>query len=149
MMILDSRLNLSDDLLCYTDKISMHFSIETRVPVLDLELVRFIDSLPYQYKVRVGEGKYIHKKFAEKVLGSEIIKRKKKGFGSPTRKWFKGKNGENYLEMLTSNNAKITTFIDEGMIKETFKNHNLGFNKEKQLFTFIALHYFLEENARK
>src|SRR5690606_33557653 len=40
IMSLDTRLNLADDLLTYTDKITMHFSMECRVPMLDLELVQ-------------------------------------------------------------------------------------------------------------
>jgi len=46
MMAIDTRLNLADDLLNYTDKITMHHSIECRVPMLDLELVKYIESLP-------------------------------------------------------------------------------------------------------
>ena len=39
MMSNDIRMNLCDDLLLYTDKISMNFSIEARVPILDNDLV--------------------------------------------------------------------------------------------------------------
>ena len=47
MMALDLRMNLSDDLLMYTDKVTMHHSLPCRVPLLDLELVRFLESLPF------------------------------------------------------------------------------------------------------
>src|SRR5690606_2890882 len=39
MMAIDVRMNLADDLLLYTDKITMNFSLECRVPMLDLELL--------------------------------------------------------------------------------------------------------------
>ena len=51
MMSNDLRMNLCDDLLLYTDKISMNFSIEARVPMLDNDLVDFIESLPLKYKI--------------------------------------------------------------------------------------------------
>jgi len=57
MMILDARMNLSDDLLLYTDKISMQHSIETRVPFLDVELMQFAESLSSKLKVNLFQNK--------------------------------------------------------------------------------------------
>src|SRR5205085_12367557 len=57
MMSLDLRMNLADDLLLYTDKITMHHSIECRVPFLDLDLVRFVESLPCGYRLGMFRGK--------------------------------------------------------------------------------------------
>ena len=42
MMRIDTRMNLADDLLLYGDKISMAFALETRVPMLDIELMKFV-----------------------------------------------------------------------------------------------------------
>ncbi|PIX35618.1 MAG: asparagine synthetase B, partial [Bacteroidetes bacterium CG_4_8_14_3_um_filter_31_14] len=50
MMAIDTRMNLSDDLLIYTDKITMNFSLECRVPLLDTELINFIESLPSEFR---------------------------------------------------------------------------------------------------
>jgi len=113
MMSNDMRMNLSDDLLLYTDKISMHFSIEARVPMLDNELIEFIESLPYEYRIKGKEGKYIHKKFAEKILPKEIIYRKKKGFQSPTEKWFKGEKGKYNLRVNPKNFKRLKQKIKE------------------------------------
>ena len=64
----DSRTSLSDDLLMYTDKITMHHSLECRVPILDNDLMEFIESLDSQYKFNAKNGKIIHKEFAEKIF---------------------------------------------------------------------------------
>ena len=61
MMNLDARMNLPDDLLMYTDKIAMRNSVELRVPFLDLELVRFLEKLPYHYKLNARNNKILHK----------------------------------------------------------------------------------------
>ena len=50
MMSVDMRMDLADDLLLYTDKITMNFSLECRVPMLDLDLIYYLESLPTQYK---------------------------------------------------------------------------------------------------
>jgi len=145
MMSNDMRMNLSDDLLLYTDKISMNFSIEARVPMLDNDLVDFIESLPLKYKIKGKDGKYIHKKFAERVLPKEIIYRKKKGFKSPTEKWFKGKKGSMYKNMLMQKKSKFSEFFDITEVGKIFDIHLSGKrNMEKQLFTLISIYYWME-----
>src|SRR4029077_12972028 len=84
LMSLDLRMSLADDLLLYTDKITMHHSIECRVPLLDLDLVRFVESLPCGYRLGIFRGKLLHKQFARRMLPASVIGRKKKGFLSPT-----------------------------------------------------------------
>src|SRR5438309_10915532 len=84
-----AEMNLSDDLLLYTDKVTMHHSLECRVPLLDLDLVQFVESIPCKYRLGLFRGKVLHKKFARRVLPSSIIGRKKKGFLSPTANWFR------------------------------------------------------------
>ncbi len=90
MMRLDARMNLADDLLLYGDKISMAVSLEARVPMLDVELVRFIESLPIEYRIRWRQGKVVHKKMAERYLPAEIVHRPKKGFQVPFGAWSRG-----------------------------------------------------------
>jgi len=68
MMAIDTRMNLSDDLLLYTDKITMNFALECRVPMLDTELIRYIESLNISEKVKRGKTKIIHKEFAKKAV---------------------------------------------------------------------------------
>lgn len=149
MMSNDIRMNLCDDLLLYTDKISMNFSIEARVPMLDNDLVDFMESLPLEYKIYGKEGKYIHKKFAESVLPKEIIYRKKKGFKSPTEKWFKGIKGQNYKNMLTQKQTKFSLFFDLEEVAKIFDIHMKGKrNMEKQLFTLISIYYWMENNEK-
>lgn len=91
-MSVDLRMNLADDLLLYTDKMTMHHSLECRVPILDLDLVRFQEALPAGYRVRLRHSKVIHKDFACSVPPETIVNRKKKGFQSPTIRWFRAGN---------------------------------------------------------
>ena len=149
MMSNDIRMNLCDDLLLYTDKISMNFSIEARVPMLDNDLVDFIESLPLEYKLEGKEGKYIHKKFAESILPKEIIYRKKKGFKSPTEKWFKGEKGLKYKNMLIQKDSKFSELFDINEVSKIFEIHMDGKrNMEKQLFTLISIYYWMENGTK-
>ncbi|MGF1558063.1 MAG: asparagine synthase (glutamine-hydrolyzing) [Flavobacteriaceae bacterium] len=144
MMAIDTRMNLADDLLNYTDKITMNFSIECRVPMLDLQLVRFMESLPLELKLNMKGGKIIHKEFAKTILPDSIINRPKKGFQSPTNKWFREEM--NIVEdMLLSADSEIAKVFDQRYITEILKSHAQGFNKEKQIFLLLGIYYWLGE----
>lgn len=147
MMANDLRMSLSDDLLLYTDKISMHFSLEARVPILDNDLIDFIESLPLEMKYKDKQLKYIHKKFAESVLPKTIIYRNKKAFKSPTDTWFKGTSGLNYKAKLTEEHTPFSEFFDLSAVAYIFDLHlTEKRNMERQLFTLISIYYWMDKH---
>jgi asparagine synthase (glutamine-hydrolysing) len=143
MMALDVRLNLADDLLNYTDKITMNFALECRVPMLDLELVKFIESLPVHLKLNLRGGKIIHKQFARDILPDKIINRKKKGFLSPTNNWFKNE-ADIIKEILLTNGTNFSKVFNQSFVAKIIKQHTQGFNKEKQIFLLLSIYFWLE-----
>lgn len=145
MMKLDTRMNLADDLLNYTDKISMHFALETRVPLLDTELISFIESLPLSFKVNLFRSKLVHKKSAENIIPKNIINRRKKGFQSPTNEWFRKEIGE-IGNLLTESNSKFSTYFAQPEINKIIELHKKGYNMEKQLFLMLSIYYWMNEN---
>ncbi|HXR82768.1 MAG TPA: asparagine synthase (glutamine-hydrolyzing) [Hanamia sp.] len=148
MMALDSRLNLADDLLNYTDKISMNFSLECRVPMLDLELVKFIESLPIAYKLNLKGGKLIHKQFAKTILPDKIINRKKKGFQSPTILWFR-EQSDIIKSILLKDKTNFSKVFNQSYVNELIEQHKNGYNKEKQIFLLLSIYYILESFSEK
>ena len=73
-------------LLRYEDKNSMKFSIETRLPFLDYNLVDYSFLLPLKYKIRNGWTKYVLRKSMNKLMPKNITWRKNKmGFELPER----------------------------------------------------------------
>lgn len=142
MMSLDMRMNLADDLLIYTDKLTMHHSLEARVPMLDLELTNFIESLPYKYRVSGKQTKIIHKEYARKILPDEIINRPKKGFQSPTNTWFKQYN--NKIKELLLSQSSFTEMFDKNEVETILNQHVQGYNREKQIFLLLSIFYFLK-----
>lgn len=145
MMSVDMRMNLADDLLMYTDKVSMNFTIETRVPMLDLDLIEFLESLPIAYKVDKNQTKRIHRAFAKEILPQEIINRPKKGFLSPTEKWFREDLGDYYINLLSNTNKSVYFDVfDKTSVLQVFKEHKAGYNREKQIFTLLSLYYLIQ-----
>lgn len=147
MMAMDTRLNLSDDLLNYTDKITMRFSIECRVPMLDIDLVRYIESLPLPAKVSLRSGKLIHKQFAKQILPDRIVNRPKKAFQSPTKHWFRS-GADQIREMLLKKDTPFSTIFDQSAVGRIIDQHQAGFNREKQLFLLLSIYFWLESATR-
>ncbi|WP_420264348.1 asparagine synthase (glutamine-hydrolyzing) [Candidatus Magnetominusculus dajiuhuensis] len=83
-------LYLHDDILVKVDRASMMHSIEVRSPFLDKSLAEFVNRLPSRMKMNIFSRKYILKKAMKNILPTNIIGRKKKGFGIPLSKWFRG-----------------------------------------------------------
>jgi len=142
MMAIDMRMNLADDLLLYTDKITMHHSLECRVPMLDLELIRFLESIPASFRIRLGKTKIIHRHYAAQALSQEIIRRRKKGFSSPTREWFLKEGIVD--DILLDPSSQFANIFDLKEVKKILTQHRLGLNREKQLFLLLSIRYCLD-----
>ena len=145
MMSLDMRMNLADDLLMYTDKITMKHSLECRVPMLDLELVRFMEALPVRYRLRLGAGKIIHKRLARQLLPARIVRRRRKGFMTPTKKWFREKT--EVRDLLLASTSNFATYFNRQAVELVRKQHEKGYNRERHIFLLLGIYYWLEEFA--
>ena len=87
MLYLEGKYFLADHNLNYTDKMSMAYGVEVRVPFLDPNLINLAARLPIFYKQRGRVGKWVLKKAMENYLPHEVIYRPKTGFGAPLRYW--------------------------------------------------------------
>ncbi len=119
-----TKLYLQDDILVKADRASMMNSLEARAPFLDIDLVNFVRKIPWQYKFRNGETKYILKKALEKYLPTEILYRKKKGFGVPIGKWFMDRK-------LQFSSDKQIPYISSGFIQKKVSSHISGKSDER------------------
>ena len=89
MLYLETKHFLADHNLNYTDRAGMAVGVEVRVPLLDLDLVRFATRVPAHMKQHGSVGKAIFKKAMEPYLPREVIYRPKSGFGAPLRRWLR------------------------------------------------------------
>jgi asparagine synthase (glutamine-hydrolysing) len=71
------------------DMMSMAFSLETRLPLIDHKLVEFAASIPPQYKLYQNRTKYIFIEAVKELLPQEVIDRPKLGFAFPFPLWLK------------------------------------------------------------
>ncbi len=77
-------------LLHYEDRNSMAFSIESRVPYLDVRLVEYLASLPLDQKIRNGVTKIALRKAVKGIIPESIrCRMDKMGFVTPEEIWMK------------------------------------------------------------
>ena len=153
MLYLDTRTMLPDNLLLFNDKITMAASIENRVPYLDIELIKFIESLPIELKLKGNTGKYIHRKAAEQWLPSSIIHRKKRGFETPVGEWFKEALSESLVDLIDNANSLSNRYFKVNFIKKMIQEHRQKKRDfKRQLFIILSLevwhkNFYLKQNS--
>lgn len=76
-----------DQVLSKVDRASMYNSLEVRAPFLDVEVVEYVNNLPFQAKLRHGTSKYLLKQLMQDKLPDIVVNRPKKGFGIPLSQW--------------------------------------------------------------
>ena len=88
-LAIDIRYWLTDNILLIVDKMTMAFSIESRVPFTDIEVFKLASTLPKEYKIRNNQTKAALRDAAKKDIPNESYKKKKLGFPVPVREWIK------------------------------------------------------------
>lgn len=144
MLYVDTKTWLVDDLLVKADKMTMAASTELRVPFLDYRLLEAVASLPSDYKIRKGEGKYLLKKISEQYLPDEIIYRKKRGFPVPTQSWLRGPLLEKSAELIAT--LKPMGYFCPEIIDKAIMRHKKGHeDNSKLIFTLLLLAEWREQ----
>lgn len=87
---LDMARYLPDDILVKVDRAAMASSLETRIPLLDSDVVRFAFSLPDEIKLAGGHPKGILRAVLARHVPSALWERPKTGFGVPIGEWLSG-----------------------------------------------------------
>ncbi len=96
-MLLDMDTYLPGDILCKVDRASMKYSLESRCPILDKEVMEYSYRIPHEFKYRNGVKKSILKDIAYDYIPKELLDRPKVGFGVPLDKWLRGPLKEQLL----------------------------------------------------
>jgi asparagine synthase (glutamine-hydrolysing) len=146
MQYLDVRTYLPEDILTKVDRTSMLVSLETRVPLLDHVLMEFVATMPSHEKLRDRTGKWILKHAMANDLPSEILWRRKMGFGVPLAAWFRRELAEYTREVLLGRQARERGLLDARAVTRLLEEHRVGKrDHSSQIWSLLCL----EEWARR
>jgi asparagine synthase (glutamine-hydrolysing) len=126
MMHFDFETYLPEDILTKVDRMSMAHSIESRVPLLDHEVVEFAARLPASLKIRDGRRKHILKQAAADLLPASVLARPKRGFEVPLGVWFRGGLRELFADVLLSARARQRGYFEPRFIQRLLDEHLSG-----------------------
>jgi len=123
MMRFDFETYLPEDVLTKVDRMSMAHSIESRVPILDHEVVTFAASLPSAMKIDGTERKRILKAAAATVLPPSVLAKPKQGFGVPIGNWFRGRLRNMVQDVLESPRTIQRGYFEKTFVDRLLREH--------------------------
>lgn len=106
LMLMDALQYLPDDILVKVDRSGMRYSLETRMPLLDRDIVEFAWTLPMEYKFRDGVTKRVMRDVLYRHVPKELMERPKKGFSIPLHEWLKTGELRDWAESLLDDGRK-------------------------------------------
>ena len=140
MLYVDCHTWLADNLLERGDRMSMAASVESRPPFLDHRLVELAFRLPSSVKLRGGQGKWVVKEVARRLLPPEIVNRRKVGFRVPLDAWFRGELRDLARDHLLGRGTLIAELMDGRAVRALLDAHEgARRNEEMRIWALLCL----------
>ena len=147
---------LPENLLVKTDKSTMPFAIELRIPFLDHRMVEFASKLSPNLKLRnISNEKYILKEAMRPYLPKTIIQRKKHRFYVPIDLWLQREDIKGIFDSLLNKQiVERQGYFDYSAIEKIKKNYDTSpLFYARQLWTLLNFQIwhkiFIEEDTIK
>ena len=149
MMYIDMKTYLPDDIMCKVDRAAMAFSLESRAPFLQQDIVEESLRMPLKYKIKNKTGKYILRNILYKYVPKELIERPKQGFGIPLEEWIRGPLKETFFDSISEQNLEHNLF-NKYMVKKMLDDHISGKrNWQNQLWAIYSFQNWFYDNDIK
>ncbi|MCO6511474.1 MAG: hypothetical protein J5I65_11845, partial [Aridibacter famidurans] len=144
-LLTDLMTYLPNDLLVKVDITTMANSLEARSPFLDHNLIEFAATLPEDLKIKGIGTKSLLKKIASRLVPSEVVYRKKMGFGVPIGKWFRGEMSGFVRDTLRSGDARKRTMFNGEAVDQMIGEHiSAERDHSFQLWTLLMLELWFQ-----
>lgn len=155
-------------LLSVEDKLSMAHGLETRVPMLDNDLVDFCMKVPISFNLRVNDeltrvdenspgskteryfsekrnGKLLFRELATRYVPTGISKGRKQGFSAPDGSWFRGESIQFLTSTILDARSPIYDILDINVVRSLIGQHLSGKRNRRLLaWSLLSFHQFLE-----
>ena len=119
----DIKTYLPDDILTCTDRMSMHHSLEVRVPFLNHQLIEYSATIPPEMKLKLFRPKHLLKKCVSDLLPAAVLRHRKRGFVGPTEVWVKGELRKFTEEKLSRTSLARHSIFDQNTIHTILEDH--------------------------
>ncbi len=148
MMLLDTLMYLSDDILVKVDRAAMATSLEGRMPFLDHRVIEFAWRLPQSVKLREGQSKWVLRQVLYRHVPRKLIERPKMGFGVPLHDWLREGLREWAESLLNENRLRQEGYFHPAPIRKKWAEHLSGQrNWAYQIWDVLMFQAWLERNG--
>ena len=123
----DINLCLKDDMLRKVDLMGMANSLEIRNPYLDYRVVELAARMPGEWKLKGTERKHILKSAFRDFLPSEVLTRKKYGFGIPVGEWLRRDLKGLFEDVVSRKNVERVGYPEiTTIVRDVYRQHLSG-----------------------
>ena len=150
LMLMDLLMYHPDDILTKVDRTAMAVSLETRVPMLDRDVVEFAWTLPLAYRNENGVRKKILRDILYRHVPRELMERPKKGFSIPLHQWLRQPGlrewAESLLEPARLNRQGLLNVTNVGKL---WDDYIMGNAWKPQIWHILMFQQWLEDEKIK
>lgn len=122
----DTKTYLPEDILAATDRISMHHSLEVRVPFLDHRLMELAATIPPEMKMNWFQKKYLLKKAVRELLPNDVLRHRKQGFVGPMTQWIRKDLKPFVFETLSESELEKHGILNSTIVDTILEEHFRG-----------------------
>ena len=126
MQYLDTLTYLTGDILTKVDRTSMAVSLEARAPLLDHRVLEFAWSLPLEYKISAGRGKWVMRQVLYRYVPPALVERAKSGFAIPVGSWLRGPLRDWAEDLLDEGRLRAGGLFNPAPIRARWEEHLAG-----------------------
>lgn len=154
MQYLDVHQWMPKDILLKADKLTMASSLESRVPLLDIEMMKLAQSIPTKYLINQNNTKDVFRQASNRHLPEAWANREKLGFPVPIKAWLREDLGYKQVKALFEADF-VTEFFDQAKILQLVEDHHDGKadlqRKIWAIYSFLTWYkvYFIDEEIPK
>ncbi|EKD28612.1 MAG: hypothetical protein ACD_79C00261G0004 [uncultured bacterium] len=122
---------------------SMKYSVENRSPFLDSNLFKFAYSIPNEFLIQNGYGKYVLREALNGILNDQVrLDRRKKGFNASIQSLIDFNNPDQIAYLLED--SPVFDLFDKEKVSRILKMQEISNSYSKFIFNFINVKLFLE-----
>ncbi len=148
LMLMDLLQYHPDDILVKVDRAGMYYSLETRIPLLDKDIVEFAWSLPLSYKYDGTVTKRVMRDVLFRYVPREMMERPKKGFSVPLHEWLRqGELREWAEDILNRGRIACAEIIDRRTADSYWQDYVKRGVWSEKIWYILMLEQWLLENA--
>ncbi len=140
MLYADTHFYCPEDCLTKVDRMTMAWSLEARVPLLDHGLVEFMGSLPPGWKLHGFTSKYLLRRAVRDLLPPRLLRKRKRGFSIPVGSWLRGPLREAVRDLLLDAAARRRGWFRPEAVERLLREHESGVRDHgHRLYALLAL----------